>query len=193
MAEEVNQNTQVVQEQDSSQGNQSNQQSAPQIDYDKIAEIVKSGTSQKESAILKSYFSQQGLSADEMTAAISAYKEQKAANTPDVTAMQSQLEQAQNAALQSEIQRMGTLEAIALGIDVKTVPYVLKLADMSAVADKDGNVNQEALKKAVSKVLEDVPQFRPLANAGNGFKLGADGSQEQQKATDDALKAAFGI
>lgn len=78
MAEEANQNTQGVSPQGDAQGSQNTPQSAPQIDYSKIEEIVKSGTAQKESAILKSYFSQQGLSAEEMTAAISAYKEQTA-------------------------------------------------------------------------------------------------------------------
>lgn len=154
MAEEANQNTQNAQNQG---GAQEGAQNAPQVDYAKIEEIVKSGTAQKESAILKSYFSQQGLSAEEMTAAITAYKEQKAANTPDVAAIQSQLAQAQTAALQAEIELMGTLEAISLGIDVKTVPYVLKMADMSAVTDKDGKVDSEALKKAVAKVLT-VPE-----------------------------------
>lgn len=193
MAEEANQNTQGVSPQGDAQGSQNTPQSTPQIDYSKIEEIVKSGTAQKESAILKSYFSQQGLSAEEMTAAISAYKEQKAANTPDTAAMQSQLAQAQAKALQAEIERMGTLEAISLGIDVKTVPYVLKMADMSAVTDKDGKVSGEALKNALAKVLEDVPQLKPQTANQSGFKLGADGSGEQNKADDDALKAIFGI
>ena len=133
-------------------GGQSGQQQSPtpQIDYGKIAEIVANGTAQKESAILKSYFKQQGMCEEEMTAAISAYKEQKAKNTPDIGEIQSQLSQAQNAALQAEIQRVGTLEAISMGIDVKTVHYVLKMADMSGVTAEDGKINQESLKNAIS-------------------------------------------
>lgn len=174
-------------------GEPQQQNPAPQIDYGKIAEIVASGTEQKESAILKNYFTQQGMSSDEMTAAIKAYKEQKAANTPDITEIQSQLAQAQKAATQAEIQRVGTLEAITMGIDVKTVPYMLKMADMSGVAGEDGKINQEALKNAISKVLEDIPQLKPQADSVNGFKFGADGNAGGENTNTDALKAAFGL
>ena len=176
-------------------GGQSGQQQnpAPQIDYGKIAEIVANGTAQKESAILKSYFTQQGLSAEEMTAAIAAYKEQKAKNTPDIGEIQTQLSQAQNAALQAEIQRVGTLEAISMGIDVKTVPYVLKMADMSDVTAEGGKINQESLKNAISKVLEDVPQLKPQQSGTGGIKFGADGSSGNKSADNEALKAAFGL
>lgn len=176
-------------------GGQSGQQQnpAPQIDYGKIAEIVANGTAQKESAILKSYFKQQGMSEEEMAAAISAYKEQKAKNTPDIGEIQTQLSQAQSAALQAEIQRVGTLEAISMGIDVKTVPYVLKMADMSGVTAEDGKINQESLKNAISKVLEDVPQLKPQQSGTGGIKFGADGSSGSKSADNEALKAAFGL
>lgn len=188
MAEE---NTNNNQNQDG--GDQLRQNPTPQIDYGKIAEIVASGTAQKESAILKNYFTQQGMSADEMTAAINAYKEQKAANSPDVTEIQTQLAQAQKAALQAEIQRDGTLEAIGMGIDVKTAPYVLKMADMSSVMGEDGKINQESLKNAISKVLEDIPQLKPQANGAKGFKFGVDGNSGDDNTNTDALKAAFGL
>lgn len=190
MAEENNTNNQNP---DSGQNGQPQQNPAPQIDYGKIAEIVANGTAQKESAILKSYFTQQGMSAEEMTAAIAAYKEQKAKNTPDIGEIQTQLSQAQNAALQAEIQRVGTLEAISMGIDVKTVPYVLKMADMSGVTSEGGKINQESLKNAISKVLEDVPQLKPQQSGTGGIKFGADGSSGSKSAENEALKAAFGL
>ena len=93
--------------------------------------------------------------------------------------IQSQLAQAQKAALTAEIQRAGTLEAITMGIDVKTAPYILKMADMSGVTGEDGKINQEALKNAIAKVLEDIPQLKPQAGDNN--------------ANNDALKAAFGL
>ena len=190
MAEENNTNNQNP---DSGQNGQPQQNPTPQIDYGKIAEIVANGTAQKESAILKSYFTQQGLSADEMTVAIAAYKEQKAKNTPDIGEIQTQLSQAQNAALQAEIQRVGTLEAISMGIDVKTVPYVLKMADMSDVTSEGGKINQESLKNAISKVLEDVPQLKPQQSGTGGIKFGADGSSGSKSADNEALKTAFGL
>ena len=92
----------------------------------KSPKIVANGTEQKESEILRNYFKRQGLSQEEMSAAINVYKEEKAKNTPDLNEIQSQLAQAQKAALTAEIQRAGTLEAITMGIDVKTAPYILK-------------------------------------------------------------------
>ena len=54
----------------------------------------------------------------------------------DLTALQSQLAAAQQlsdqyrqAAIASRISQQAALEAVTLGVDVKTVPYVLKMAD----------------------------------------------------------------
>jgi hypothetical protein len=66
--------------------------------------------------------------------------------SPDLTALQSQLaaaqtlsEQYRQAAITSRISQQAALEAITLGVDVKTIPYVLKMADFSSVKpDKDG-------------------------------------------------------
>ena len=74
--------------------NQSNQQgAAPTIDYGKIQQMLSDGTlAAKEDTALKAYFKQQGLTQQEVEQAIAAFKQQKAANTPDVGAMQIQLD-----------------------------------------------------------------------------------------------------
>ncbi len=46
---------------------------------------------------------------------------------------------------------------MALGIDAKTIPYILRLADLSQAAGQDGKINEENIKNALNKVLEDVP------------------------------------
>lgn len=56
---------------------------APAFDYDKLASLITGKQSVTEDTVLKSYFKEQGLSADEMKQAIGAFKEQKAKNTPD--------------------------------------------------------------------------------------------------------------
>ena len=48
---------------------------------------------------------------------------------------------------------------IEMGLDVKTIPYVMKLADTSAVV-VEGKVDADKLKEAVNKVLEDVPALK---------------------------------
>ena len=50
-----------------------------EIDYDKIADILDGRQKANEDSVLKGYFKQQGLTGDEVAAAIKAFKDQKAA------------------------------------------------------------------------------------------------------------------
>lgn len=171
------------------QQNQSNQQgAAPAIDYGKIQQMLDGTLAAKEDTALKAYFKQQGLSQQEVEQAIAAFKQQKAANTPDVGAMQIQLTQAQEAAKQAQIQNAAILAAVSLGIDAKTIPYILKMADLSQAVGQDGKVNEENLKAALNKVLEDVPGLKPQAAGTTGFvQVGAAsgnaGAGQAQQAT----------
>ena len=148
----------------------------------------------KEDTALKAYFKQQGLSQQEVEQAIAAFKQQKAANTPDVGAMQNQLTQAQETAKQAQIQNAAILVAVSMGIDAKTIPYILKMADLSQAVGQDGKVNEENLKAALNKVLEDVPALKPQASGTTGFiQVGAASSGTGQQANQaDQLSSIFG-
>lgn len=63
------------------------QQTTPEFDYDKLASLIAGKQTVTEDTVLKSYFKQQGLSEDEMKQAINSFKETKAKNTPDVSAL----------------------------------------------------------------------------------------------------------
>lgn len=183
----------------SGQGDTNNQQTQtqqdqqPVFDYDKLANIISGKQTVTEDTVLKSYFKQQGLSQEEANQAMQAFKVEKAKNQPDVTAIQTQLTQAQALAEKAEIERLATVEAVGLGIDVKTLPYVLKMADLSNVKGQDGKVNQETIKNALNKVLEDVPQLKPTTATSQGFQIGGGASGQGNKADEAALKAAFGL
>lgn len=167
------------------------QAQAPAVDYAKIQQMLDGTLQAKEDTALKAYFKQQGLSEEEMKQAIAAFKQQKAASQPDVSALQTQ---AQAMAQQAMLEKEATLTAISLGLDAKTIPYVLKMADLSQVSGQDGKINDESLKNAINKVLEDVPALKPQAAGSNGFiQVGASGSGQQTQTTDDALKKAFGL
>lgn len=167
---------------------------AAQIDYTKIQTMLEGTLAAKEETALKAYFKQQGLSQEEAEQAMTAFKQQKAAQRPDVGAIQTQLAQAQTAAQQAIIDKEAILAAIGLGLDAKTIPYVLKMADLSQVMGQDGKINEETLKTALNKVLEDVPALKPRASGTTGFvQVGASGGTGQQATTDDALKKAFGL
>lgn len=194
-------NTQATQNQDpqqapavQTQATQAQGQQAPVIDYTKIQQMLEGTLAAKEDTALKAYFKQQGLSQEEMDQAIAAFKQQKAAQQPDVGAIQQQLTQAQAIAQQAQLQSTATMAAVSLGIDAKTIPYVLKMADLGQVMGQDGRINDEALKAALNKVLEDVPALKPQASGSTGFiQVGAASGQQQTQTTDDALKKAFGL
>lgn len=167
---------------------------APPIDYEKIAQLVAGKQAVTEDSVLNGYFKQQGLSGDEMKQAIAAFKQQKAASQPDVGALQSQVAQYQAAALQAQIQSAATMASVGLGIDAKTIPYVLKMADLSQVVGQDGKINEETLKNALNKVLEDIPALKPQAAGAAGFvQIGAAGGAQTQSSTDAELDRIFGV
>lgn len=169
-------------------------QQAQSFDYDKLASIIAGKQSVTEDTVLKNYFKQQGLSQDEVNQAISTFKEQKAKNTPDVAGMQTQLTQSQQANQQLQIQNAATLQAVKAGIAADTVPYVLKLADFSSAMGTDGKVSEDEVKKAIEKVLEDVPALKPNTESSGGFQVGAPGNSNNGGGNqDEALRNIFGI
>ena len=165
---------------------------APEFDYEKLAQLVAGKQTVTEESVLKGYFKQQGLSKEQMDQAISTFKQQQAANQPDVTALTQQAQQAQAAAQQAQIQAAATMTAVSLGIDAKTIPYVLKMADLSQVMGQDGKINDETLKAALNKVLEDVPALKPQAAGTTGFVQVGAASGQQQTAQESQLSAIFG-
>lgn len=178
------------------QSQQNNQQGGQpiQIDYDKLESIISGKQKVTEDAILKNFFKEQGLSQDEMKQAIATFKEQKAKNTPDVAAIQSELANTQNMVKQATIDREAILLAFEMGLDAKTAPYLIKLADFSEVIEGDGKVNKETMKKAMEKVLEDVPNLKPVAQNQSGFHIGGNnGDNNSNSTTEDQLRGIFGI
>lgn len=160
---------------------------APQFDYDKLASLIAGKQTVTEESVLKGYFKQQGLSKEQMDQAIADFKRQQAANQPDVEGLQSQIAEgqtqlaaAQKAALQAKLETAATMTAVSLGIDAKTIPYVLKLADFSQAAGQDGKISNEALTEAINKVLEALPQLKTQADGKTGFtQVGTGGNPAQ--------------
>jgi hypothetical protein len=165
------------------------------IDYNKIQEIINSKNARTEESILKGYLQKQGLSAEEMETAISSYKENKA-NAEKQKSQEMQNLQNENAQLKQQIQQTmlnntANQCALELGLDVKVIPSVIKLADMSKAVNDKGEVQKEEITAALNKVLEDLPQLKSSNNSSNGgfVKIGADNSGSNN--ADDQLKEIF--
>ncbi len=194
--------TQATQQQNAQVAQQAAQTTPPAFDYDKLAGIIAGKQTATEDTVLRGYFKQQGLTKEEMDQAINAFKQQKAANQPDVNALQGQItaaqqaqQAAQEAAVQAQIQAQATMVAVSLGIDTKTIPYVLKMADLSQAAGQDGKINEESLKTALGKVLEDIPALKGAQTSSAGFvQIGTDGrNTPQQTSVDEQLDRIFGV
>lgn len=161
-------------------------QQTPQFDYDKLASLIAGKQTVTEESVLKGYFKQQGLSKEQMDQAIASFKQQQAANQPDVDGMQNQLTAAQAAAQAAKVETAATMMAVSLGLDAKTIPYVLKMADLSQVVGQDGKINEETLKTALNTVLEAVPALKPQADGKTGFTqigIGGNPAQHPQQTT----------
>lgn len=154
-----------------------NSQGSAGIDYDKIQEIVNTATTKKENAVLKSYFQQQGLSEDEVSQAIATFKENKAQQTAqqqnDTAQLQNQVAAANQEAEKVRIELAATQVAMTLGINAKTLPYVLKMADFSKAKDADGKISEDNIKAALDQVIKDVPALKPVQESNAGFQIGA--------------------
>ena len=171
------------------------QQQTPSIDYERIAQILEGKQAATEESVLKGYFKQQGLSKEEMEQAITAFKQQKAANQPDVNLLQDQAAQAKKVAQQAQLESVATLAAVGLGIEAKTIPYLIKMTDLSEAIGQEGKINEEVVLNALKTTLENVPGLKPVSTSGSsGFiQVGASGSGQQQPAGDESLKKAFGL
>ena len=113
-----------------------------------------------------------------------------------MASIKSELDSYKKQVLMAEIDKSALYEVLNLGVDIKTAPYVIKMADLTGAIGQDGNINLEAVKKAVEKVLEDIPGLKPSATQTSGFVqvgTGATGDNQTSQASNDALRAAFGL
>lgn len=191
MADETQVQTQQEQE----------QQTTPTVDYGKIEQMINKGVQQKESAILKSYFEQQGMTEEEIKTAVKDYKANRARTLEEQNRANADKEK-QYAEKDKELEtlraqlREHTINAKALdiglnmGVDKNAVAYLVKMADLSKAMDENGEISEEAIKNAFEQVLKDVPALKASKNSNEGFKVGADSYEEENNRTNMLRKVA---
>ena len=181
-------NTQVTQTQ------ATQQTTAPEIDYGKIEAMINKGTQQKENAILKSFFEQQGMTEDEVKTAISSYKAEQGKKAEEqkiaYANMQAENEQLKAQILQNNINAKATDIGLDMGVDKNAVAYLIKMADLSKVVNEKNEISEEAIKNAFEEVLKDVPALKASTNSNNGFRVGADSQQQENDRTNMLRKVA---
>lgn len=152
--------------------------------FEQAEEIANARVQRAEKAALASYFKQQGLSEDEVTKAIAAYKAQQAANKPNVDTITKERDDAlkELAALKNG----ATLRA--KGVRDEDIDYVM--FKVSALMEQDDALDFD---KAVAKFLKDNPRF---TTGGGSYrvKTGTDGSSQGSstgQGTNDAINNAI--
>ena len=184
-------NTQVTPQ---PQAQATQQVTAPEIDYGKIEAMINKGTQQKENAILKSFFEQQGMTEDEVKTAITTYKAEQGKKAEEQKTayanMQAENEQLKAQILQSNINAKATDIGLDMGVDKNAVCYLIKMADLSKAVNEKNEISEEEIKNAFEEVLKNVPALKASVNSNTGFKVGADSVQQENDKTNMLRKVA---
>lgn len=195
-ATEQETNTQTQAENNNTNNQQSNDV-LNGIDYGKIQSMIDRGVQQKENAILKSYFSQQGMSEDEVKSAIGDWKAKKQSDAEQQNSNFVKLQESNNALqarlTQELLSKQAFNDCLDLGVDRKTIPHVIKCADFAEAIDEKGEVKADKVREVIEKVLSDVPAFKATSKEDNGFRFGVNGEQEDAQEQENALRKAFGL
>ena len=135
------------------------------VDYDQIQSMLDTATAKKENAVLKSYFQQQGLTEEEVSRAISDFKEtkqkQSAQQENDSNELRQKAADAEKLARTAQVELEATKVAMGLGVGAKTLPYLLKMADFDSAWDKDGKLSAK---------ISSIYFFAPGAHTqGDGY------------------------
>ena len=167
------------------------------IDYEKIQSMIDKGVQQKENAILKSYFEQQGMSEDEVKSAIGDWKSKKQSQAQEQTNAYTQLQEStktlQARLTQELLSKQAFNDCLDLGVDRNTIPHVIKCADFKDAVDDKGEIKADKVRESVEKVLSDVPAFKSAAKDEKGFKIGVGGEQDDAEEQENTLRKAFGL
>ena len=147
--------------------------------YEQAEEIANARADRAEKAALASYFKQQGMTEDEVTAALADFKAKKAAQQPNV----SKVEQERDAALAQVEEMKNTNYLRDKGVKPDDLDYVLFKVSKQ-VNDKTD------FKKAADAFLKENPRF-----TGQGMKVVStgkpDGGSGTGQTVNDSINASI--
>ena len=152
--------------------------------YEQAEEIANARADRAEKAALASYFKQQGMSEEEVTAALADFRAKKAAQQPNVSAV----EKERDAALAKVAEMENTNYLRDKGVKADDLDYVLFKVSK--------NVNDKTdFKKAADAFLKENPRF-----TGQGYKVvstgkpdgGSGSGQTVNDSINASIRSAFG-
>ena len=163
---------------------------------DKIFEKLDSIIENKSNSVARSALRDNGFEDDEIKSIVKQWRDNKQTQTQEnatkMNELTNQVGTLKNQLITEKVNNQAFLCGLDLGLDSKTIPYVVKLADLSKATDDKAEISVENIKTAMSKVLDDVPSFKS-SNNNNGFvKIGADTSNGAKATQEDVLAGIFG-
>ncbi len=166
------------------------EQNANTIDYGKLEEMINKGIQTKENGILKSYFSQMGLSEEEVKEAFDIYKtnketkqKQEVQTSSEFVKLQKEFNKFKETTKQEKIQNTIQLEATNMGLDNKAIKALLKLQDFKN-AMVDDTISNENIKANIDNFLNEYEVFKPKQNTNlkpNSFNIEIGAKQQEVK------------
>lgn len=167
-------------------------------DYDAIFAKLDAILDKRSDGIARSALKDNGIAEDEVKEIVAAYRQQKAGNaqkqSETITTLQAENQTLKEQLLQGRIQAEAMAQAATLQVAPDTVPYLLKLADLSSAMDEKGEISKDAVAEALNKVLADIPALKQTKEQAKGFiPIGGDGQDRQSAEQDNKMRGWFGL
>lgn len=166
------------------------------VNYDDIFKKLDGILDKRSDGLAKSALKDNGYSDEELKEIITKYRETKQTQQTEtnetLTTLQQENEQLKLKLQKAQVDDVAYKQALALGLNSDTVPYVTKLADLSKVMDDKGEIDEKLVTDAINKVLDDIPALKSNnQNNSSGFKIGSTGQQGEPN-VQDGLSSIFG-
>lgn len=154
--------------------------------YEQLEEIANSRADKASRAALADFFRKQGMTEEEVTAAIGDFKAKKAANQPNVAAIEQERD-----GYKKELEDYKNREKLQkLNVSTEFMDFVLFTVN-NMVTDK------LSFDKAAEQFLKDNPKYTGAAGSykmSSGVSEGgsAGGTESKNEAINNTIRAAFG-
>lgn len=154
------------------------------VNYDEIFKKLDSILDKRSEGIAKSALKDNGYEDAEMKDILTQYRASKQAKATEadntISTLTTDLEQTKALLKEERLNNEALNQARGLNVDDKTVPYLIKMADLKDCFDEKGNVTPDKVKSALEQVLNDVPSLKQVEKGTAGVTVGADASTSNQ-------------
>lgn len=167
-------------------------------DYDAIFAKLDAILDKRSDGIARSALKDNGIAEDEVKEIVAAYRQQKAGNaqkqSETITALEAENQTLKEQLLRGRLQAEAMTQAATLQVSPDTVPYLLKLADLSGAVDEEGEISKDAVTEALNKVLADIPALKQTKEQAKGFiPIGGGGQDRQSAELEERQRRWFGL